>query len=273
MLQTGNTDAKADGRLLSPEDPAPFEIVNGDGASRVVLLCEHAGRTVPRRLGDLGIPESEFERHIAYDIGAEGVARGLSAALDAPLVLQRYSRLVVDCNRAFDSADCMPEISDTTVIPGNRALARPERLARYEEIHVPFHREVSRLLDTHGRRHRTALVSIHSFTPRLLNEGIERPWQIGLLFNRDDRLARKLMAAIVSLDDTVKAAFNEPYTGNDLTDYAIPVHGEKRGIEHVLIEIRNDLITDERGQARWAEFLAAAIGAAVSIKGEVGDAG
>ncbi|MEX4006255.1 N-formylglutamate amidohydrolase [Neoaquamicrobium sediminum] len=273
MLQTGNTDARADGKLLGPDDPAPFEIANGEGASRVVLLCEHAGRQVPGKLGDLGISQNEFERHIAYDIGAEGVARGLSVALDAPLVLQRYSRLVVDCNRAFDSVDCMPSTSDTTLIPGNRALSKAERLARYEEIHVPFHREVSRLLDRHGRRHRTALVSVHSFTPRLMKDGIERPWQIGLLYNRDDRLARKLMTAIVGLDDTVNAAFNEPYTGNDLTDYAIPVHGEKRGIEHVLIEIRNDLIADAAGQARWAEFLAVAIRAAVSIKGEAGNAG
>lgn len=273
MLQTGNTDAQAGGGLLAPDDPAPFEIVNGEGASRVVLLCEHAGRRIPRQLGDLGVPESEFARHIAYDIGAEGVARGLSTALDAPLILQRYSRLVVDCNRAFDSADCMPETSDTTVIPGNQGLTRAARLARYEEIHVPFHTEVSRLLDRHGRRHRTALVSVHSFTPRLLKDGIERPWQLGLLFNRDDRLARKLMAAIAGLDDTVNAAFNEPYTGNDLTDYAIPVHGEKRGIEHVLVEIRNDLIADEAGQARWAEFLAVAIRAASSTEAEAGDAG
>ncbi|MAY64023.1 MAG: N-formylglutamate amidohydrolase [Rhizobiales bacterium] len=273
MLQTGTINAKADERLLGPKDPAPFDIVNGEGSSRVVLLCEHAGRQVPRRLGDLGLPKSEYERHIAYDIGAEGVARNLSVALDAPLILQRYSRLVVDCNRAFESSDCMPATSDTTAIPANQALSEAERVARYEEIHVPFHREVSRVLDSHGRRHRTALISVHSFTPRLLKDGIARPWQFGLLFNRDDRLARKLMAAIIDLDGTVNAAFNEPYTGNDLTDYAIPVHGEKRGIEHVLIEIRNDLIAEPEGQARWSKFLAAAIRTAVSREEGVKNAG
>lgn len=259
MFKTEMAGPPAKPRVLSQNDPEPFEIVNAGGRSRVVLLCEHAGRVVPATLGDLGIAPSEFDRHIAYDIGAEGVSRRLSELLDAPLALQPYSRLVVDCNRTFDTVDCVPEVSDTTPIPANTGLSQAERRARYDEIHQTFHRQVKRLLDTRAEPDRTVLVTIHSFTPRLLETGRDRPWELGLLYMRDDRFARRLMPAIQARRPRLAAAFNEPYRGSELSDYAIPVHGESRGIEHVLIEIRNDLIASREGQGEWAAFLADAI--------------
>jgi predicted N-formylglutamate amidohydrolase len=161
--------------LSSDRDPAPTEVANPNGGAVLVLTCEHAGRHVPAGLRDLGIPAAEMDRHIAYDIGAEGLARRLADALDAPLVLQRFSRLVVDCNRPFDAPDCFPSVSDGTRVPANEKLSEQERRRRFEEIHQPFHRAVARPLD---RRASTAtpaiLISIHSFTPQLTG-GETRP--------------------------------------------------------------------------------------------------
>ncbi|WP_246658703.1 N-formylglutamate amidohydrolase [Mesorhizobium sp. J18] len=245
--------------LLSPDDPPPFQTVNSDRKGRLVLVCEHAGIEVPAQLGNLGLQPEDFAKHIALDIGAAGVARRLAQRLDAPLVLQPYSRLVVDCNRSYEAPDCFPETSDTILIPGNLHLPEAARRRRYEEIHNVFHAEIDRLLDGQPDPKRAILVNIHSFTPRLLANNIYRPWEIGLLFNRDDHYARRLMNALRSLRPEVKAAFNQPYQGGDETDYSIPVHGERRGIEHVLIEIRNDLIASKIGQEEWADLLAVAI--------------
>lgn len=243
-------------RLLSPGDGAPFEIVNAQCTGPLVLICEHAGRAIPHGLSDLGLTSDDLDRHVAYDIGAENVARALADHLQAPLVLQPYSRLVIDCNRPLAAADCIPEISDGTRVPGNRALTPNARRQRYDEIHQPFHAKVSELLDA---RPGAGLVSIHSFTPRLRSDGIERPWEIGYLFDKDERLAKRLMDASKRIRPGLVAAFNQPYVVNETGDYAMPIHGEARGIPHVLIELRNDLIADADGQREWADFLAQAI--------------
>lgn len=241
---------------LSPCDPSPVEVVNAGGSSNFVLICEHAGAVVPWRLSGLGLPQSELLRHIAYDIGAEGVARQLSNQLDAPLFLQRYSRLVIDCNRPFEAPDCIPEVSDGTVIPGNLQLSESERRQRYTGIHEPFHREVSFFLDRRGTlRKPVVLVAIHSFTPQLIG-GPERPWQLGVLSNRDGSFAARFLAVFRRRNPTMASAHNQPYIVDDLGDYAIPVHGERRGLPHVLLEIRNDLIGDLDGQRTWAAFIA-----------------
>ena len=248
--------------ILSDDEPRVYDLVNPAGASRFVLVCEHAGRLVPRGFGDLGLPAAEFDRHIAWDIGAEPVARGLSAALDAPLLLQRYSRLVVDCNRPFAAHDAIPETSDTTVVPGNAHLTPEARAARFAAIHAPFHDRLAALLDSRPAGAKTVLVAIHSFTPMLLAEGRARPWHAGLLFNRDDRFSRRLMDAMLALRPDLPAAFNEPYKVSDTGDYTIPFHAERRGLKHALIEIRNDLIATPAGQHDWIGFLAAACTAA-----------
>lgn len=250
--------------LLGPDDPPPAEIVNPGGQSRIVLICEHAGRAVPAALGDLGLPPAEFERHIAWDIGAAGVARRLSALLDAPLVLQAYSRLVVDCNRPFDAPDAFPEVSDTTAVPANRGLSLAARHARFAAIHEPFHAAVAGLLDSRPEPGRTVLAMVHSFTPMLLSEGIARPWHLGLLYRHDDRLARRLLAAARALRPGLVADFNEPYRCTGASDFAVPVHGEGRGLPYALMEIRNDLIAAPEGQEEWAAFLAEALAAAVA---------
>lgn len=259
MPATDGSSDHAHRAILQDGDCAPFEIVNANGSSRVFLLCEHAGQAIPRFLGDMGLPASALARHIAFDIGAEALARRLSTLLDAPLVLQPYSRLVIDCNRPITAEDSIPAVSDTTLIPANSNVPEWQRQARQEQIHSAFHAAVNDLLDAHGKAHHTILVTIHSFTRRLMSDGVERLWELGLLFHRDHRFAQDLMASIRALHPQVAAAFNEPYVADDETDYAIPIHGEQRGIRHVLLEVRNDLIADEPGQEAWAAMLADAI--------------
>lgn len=246
---------------MSASDPAPFEVVNPAGASHICLVCEHAGRAVPARLGDLGVAAGEMDRHIAYDVGAGALARRLSARLDAPLVLQRYSRLVVDANRPFEAPDCIPPVSDGTRVPANANLSEAARGRRWEEIHQAFHRAVEALLDDHAASHaHTHLVAVHSFTPELA--GVARGCHLGLLFHRDRRLADAIRANLPARP-RIEVAMNEPYAVDDLSDYTIPVHGERRGVPHVLIEVRNDQIADTEGVETWSALLAQALACAI----------
>ncbi|WP_457935430.1 N-formylglutamate amidohydrolase [Mesorhizobium sp. 10J20-29] len=255
MLHSFQTDTA----ILSSLDPDPVETVNSEGTSDFVIICEHAGRMVPALLGDLGVSPEDMSRHIAYDVGAAGLARQLSALLDAPLILQRYSRLVVDCNRPLDAQDCFPEISDGTAIPANVGLTDSERRSRFAEIHQPFHAAIAGLLDRRATLSKPAkLIAVHSFTPRL-TDGPERPWHVGALSNRDPSFADMFLASFRAKNPEVLAASNEPYIVDDLSDYTIPVHGERRGLPHVLLEIRNDLISTESDQDRWARIVAASL--------------
>lgn len=245
--------------MLTGLDPPPVQVVNAEGRADFVLVCEHAGAAIPRQFAELGLPAAEMHRHIAYDIGAEGVARALAAQLDAPLLLQPYSRLVIDCNRPFSASDCIPEVSDGTIVPGNLRLSERDRRQRYAEIHEPFHREVTRLLDRRAEEGSpTTLVAVHSFTPRLLG-GPERPWELGVLSNRDASFAKLFLAGFQRLNPATMSAHNEPYLVDDVGDYTIPVHGEGRGLPHLLLEIRNDLISDAEGQRRWAALIVEAL--------------
>ncbi|MDH3693888.1 MAG: N-formylglutamate amidohydrolase [Gammaproteobacteria bacterium] len=244
--------------LLEADDLDPVEVVNGNNAS-LLLTCEHAGRSVPRALESLQLPREEFDRHIAYDIGAAGLAKRLAQRLDASLVLQRYSRLVIDCNRPIDAPDSITTVSDGTHISVNADLDYEERQQRVTEIHDPYHRAIAERLDAHEGV--PILVSIHSFTPSMNNE--ERPWHAGLLFNRDDRLA-KYMMPLLGKDD-INVAYNEPYSVDDHSDYTIPVHGEVRGIPHVLIEVRDDQLENSAAQHQWAEHIGVALEAALQV--------
>jgi predicted N-formylglutamate amidohydrolase len=254
MLQAGKTGVL----LLQRSDPHPVEVVNHQGGSAVMLVCEHAGRAVPSALRDLGIAAAEMERHIAYDIGADSLSRKLSRALDATLVLQRYSRLVVDCNRPFGAVDCMPALSDGTTIQLNCNLTDSERTLRFEAIHRPFHAAIGRLLDRRQEEGRpTVIATIHSFTPRLANR--DRMWQLGVCFNRDGAFATEFMHVFQAANPAILAAYNEPYAVDDISDYTIPVHGERRGLPHLLLEVRNDQILGEDGGERWARLIAHAL--------------
>jgi predicted N-formylglutamate amidohydrolase len=254
-LQRGNEPVDLEVRqpLLAPDEPSAVETVNAAGRSAYVVTCEHAGHAIPRALGTLGLDEAERMRHIGWDIGAAAVARRLSDMLDAPLVLQTYSRLVIDCNRTLDRPDSIPTVSETTEIPGNRDLAAGARRARAEEIHKPYHDEIVRLLD--GRREAgipTMLIAMHSFTP--VFKGTARPWHVGFLFNRDARLTDALLPHAHG-DGDLTVGINEPYAISDLTDYTIPVHGERRGMPHLEFEVRQDLIETAAGQRAWADRL------------------
>lgn len=246
--------------LIEPAEPAPFTLANETGASVFFLACDHGGRAFPRRLGRLGLAESDTLRHIAWDIGVTEVGRRLSSALDAALISQTYSRLVIDCNRDPSVPSSIPEISEDTEIPGNRNLAEPDRTVRQNAIFHPYQSRIAAILDqraTEGRA--SVLVALHSFTP--VYRGVSRPWHVGVLFNRDARLAQPLLDLLRAEGDLVVGE-NEPYRVTDLTDYTVPVHGERRGLPHVEIEIRQDLITDAAGQAAWAERLARLLPAA-----------
>jgi predicted N-formylglutamate amidohydrolase len=246
--------AEATDQLLGEGDIPPVHEVNADGASPFLLTSDHHGRILPRALGDLGVSEDELIRHIAWDVGIAGVAERLANMLDAHLIAQRYSRLVIDCNRSPEVASSIPVMSEATAIPRNEGISEGERAARRREIFEPYHQRIDAVIDRriHGKRP-TLLVSLHSFTP--VYAGVARPWHIGALYNRDTVLPQLLLKHLREEGDLV-VGDNEPYRVGDLTDYTIPVHGERRGLPHVELEIRQDLIAEEAGQRAWAERLA-----------------
>ena len=246
--------ADATDHLLGEGDIPPVHEVNAAGASPFLLTSDHYGRALPRALGDLGVHEGELTRHIAWDIGIAGVADGLAKMLDAHLIAQRYSRLVIDCNRPPGAGSSIPVISEATTIPRNEGISELERAARRREIFEPYHGRINAVIDdrVHSRRP-TVLVSLHSFTP--VYAGVARPWHIGALYHRDTVLPRLLLKHLRAESDLV-VGDNEPYAVSDLTDYTIPVHGEARGLINTGIEIRQDLIADQSGQQQWAERLA-----------------
>ncbi len=240
-------------RLLAPDEPSPVSVTRPDGRSALMLTADHAGRRVPRALGRLGLPEAEFDRHIAWDIGIAGVSARIADALDAVLIEQVYSRLVIDCNRPPRVAGSIPEISESTVIPGNHGLSPEDRAARVAEVFAPYHARIEGEVAARtaaGRR--PILVAMHSFTPTY--KGVARPWHVGTLFGRDERLAAALRDLLLAEGDLV-VGHNEPYAVSDDSDYAIPVHGERNGLVHVGIEIRQDLIADREGETLWAARL------------------
>src|SRR6266478_1072132 len=248
--------------LLDPDEPCPVTLDNEAGSSAFFLTGDHAGRLIPRRLGRLGLPEHETERHIAWDIGIGAVGRQLSRLLDAPVILQTYSRLVIDCNRDPAVPSSIPEFSEMTEIPGNRGLGEAARAARVEAIFHPYHNTIAAALDRRTAVGRASvLVALHSFTP--VFKGVARPWHAAVLYNRDPRLAHSLFA-LLNAEDGLVVGDNEPYRVSDLTDYTVPVHGERRGLPHVEIEIRQDLISEPAGQTAWAERLARLLPAAYS---------
>jgi predicted N-formylglutamate amidohydrolase len=236
--------------LLAPDEPAPVRELRASGHSTLFLTADHAGRAIPRGLGQLGLPDRELERHIAWDIGIAGVTERLSAALDATAVLQTYSRLVIDCNRDPEVPSSIPEVSEMTEVPGNAGLSAAQRAARRQAIFEPYHARIEALLDARqaaGRR--TVYVAMHSFTP--VFKGESRAMQVGVLYNRDVRLAA-IMLELLRAEGDLTVGDNAPYAMSDITDYGVPVHAERRGLAHVEIEIRQDLIVDEAGQAAWA---------------------
>jgi predicted N-formylglutamate amidohydrolase len=239
--------------LLASDEPAPVLEHNNPGRSPFLLTCDHYGRLVPRALGDLGVSASEWERHIAWDIGIGGVTTRLADALSAHMIAQRYSRLVIDCNRPPGAQSSIPILSEATRIAGNEEISQAAKEARRVEIFQPYHDRIGAILDARAQsKQPTILLAMHSFTP--VYAGVARPWHIGTLYNRDRRLAKILLDLLHAEGDLV-AGDNQPYAASDATDYCIPVHAEPRGLIHCGIEIRQDLIADETAQREWAERL------------------
>jgi predicted N-formylglutamate amidohydrolase len=254
----GNSALPAAGyRLLAADEPPPFIEAGRQGRSNFVIVVDHASPRIPRRLNDLGLPATELRRHIAWDIGALGVARQVAAALDAPLVAQNYSRLVIDCNRDPTVATSIPRSSESTEIPGNIALSDAEITARRTEIFDPYHNHVRALLDERkAAAQPTILVAQHSMTD--IYKGVRRQMHAAVLYNRDRRFAGMVLDRL-RREAGLTIGDNEPYFVSDDTDYTIPRHGEARALPHVEIEIRQDLVSDEAGQAEWARRITGAL--------------
>lgn len=230
----------------------PFSIEGESRSSRWLITCDHANNTVPPDLGGtLGLPPADMARHIAYDIGAAGVARALGAALDAPVLLSNFSRLVIDPNRGEDDPTLLMKLYDGSIIPGNRTAGENERQRRLDSYHRPYHAAYAALA---GRRPDTVIVAVHSFTPQLQGRP-PRPWHIGILHAWDSRLSDPLIGLLREDPDLVVGR-NEPYLGH-LPGDAIHRHALNHGRNNTLIELRNDLIADDRAQAAWGQRLAA----------------
>ncbi len=243
--------------LLGPSDPPPFELFNPEGTAPLMFVCDHAGRAIPAALGRLGLEETALARHIAWDIGIAELTRELARRLGAPAALSSYSRLVIDCNRRLDDPTSIPPVSDRVPVPANQALTPAARQARAEACFHPYHRAVDRLLDGFSARAiRPAVISMHSFTP--VFQGFERPWHVGVLWDRDPRLPPPLMAALAEEPGLV-VGDNQPYSGRDRHGYSIPAHAEARGLAHALLEVRQDLIDTRHGVADWAGRLERAL--------------
>ena len=239
--------------LLQADDPPVFTVHNPLGASPFVLLADHAGQRVPAALHDLGLAQAELDRHIGWDIGIAATTIELARRLDAWAIEQTYSRLLIDCNRPLASPTLIPESSDHTVVPGNAGLSAAQRQQRIEAIHAPYHARISAELEQRRSAGRpTLLVMMHSFTPVM--NGHARPWHCGVLYHRDTRFAHALRDALRAEGD-LEVGDNQPYSVSDSSDYAVPVHGEGRGLVHVELEIRQDLIADAAGQQAWAARL------------------
>jgi predicted N-formylglutamate amidohydrolase len=233
--------------LLTADEPAPFRVENLNGKSNILFTADHAGRLIPRGLKNLGLGPADLSRHIAWDIGIDATTSHLAKLLDATAIFQTYSRLVIDCNRNPAVPNAFPTISEATPIPGNAGLTPAEKLQRRQAIFDPYHARIEAL------KGEKIYIAMHSFTPVYL--GVARQMQVAVLYNRNPRLS-VIMAALLREEGDLAVAENLPYQVSDETDYGVPVHAERDGLDYLEIEIRQDLIADAAGQAAWAERLA-----------------
>ncbi len=243
--------------LLGPDDPAPFSIVNPDGAAPVLLVCDHASNAIPAALHGLGLTERELGLHIAFDVGAAPVTRRLAERLHAPAVIAGYSRLVIDYNRRLGHPSSIVSQSDGIDIPGNREVGGAEAARRAEACFWPYHRKIGAGIAGFAQRGVTpAIISVHSFTPMMA--GTVRPWELGILWDRDARIAGPLIAALSARGDII-VGDNLPYSGRQRFGYSIEVHATETGLPNVLIEVREDMVADDDGADRIADIVADAL--------------
>lgn len=244
-------------RLLAPGDPPAVEFFRAEGKAPVLLTCDHASRRVPHRLRSLGLDAATLAQHIGWDIGAAAVTRALAERLDAPAILAGYSRLVVDCNRALEDPTSIPAVSDGIAVPGNRDLAPEMRAGRVDALFRPYHAAIEQALDAFAQRGvHPAVLSIHSFTPMM--NGIARPWHVGILWDKDPRIPVPVLAALRA-DPAIVVGDNEPYSAREPAGYTVRTHAVGRGLPHLAVELRQDLIAEDAGALGWARRLARAL--------------
>lgn len=251
--------------LIDRDEPDAAAVVNSNGASPFLLIGDHGGRRVPRRLAKLGLGDAELSRHIGWDIGVTALGARLGEALDAVFIHQIYSRLVIDCNRAPDAVDAIPKISDGTVVPGNAELAPFDRAARVAAVHTPYHAAIAaEIARRTAARQTTVLVALHSFTPVMA--GFVRPWHCGILHDgANDTLARAMLAELRA-EAGLTVGDNEPYAMDGI-DYTVPRHAFAARLPYAEIEVRQDLLADAAGVAVWAAWLARLLPVALSRSG------
>jgi predicted N-formylglutamate amidohydrolase len=251
MLQQATTETAAAGRTAA-EFPAS-ETIAGTADAGIVLLCDHASNAIPAEYEHLGMTTAQLGRHIAYDIGAAGVTRGLAAALGVPAVLSTFSRLLIDPNRGRDDPTMVMRLSDRAVVPGNALIDEDEIARRVDLYYDPYHSAITAQIEACIAAGKPpVLFSVHSFTP--VWHDVPRRWQVGVLWDRDPRFAVPLIEALETEGD-LEVGDNEPYRGS-LKGDCLHRHGTGRGLAHALIEIRQDLIADDDGVASWVERLA-----------------
>ncbi len=239
--------------MFLESEPPPFEVRNPEGSSPILIACDHAEIRIPKQLGNLGLNNDQLQMHIACDIGAKQVAIQLSRLFDAPLILSNYSRLVIDLNRHLDDPTLIADESDHIPVPGNQNLQDTDRQQRINQIFHPYHNQYSDLVTRMIEKHRTPIIlSVHSFTPCM--DGFSRPWHFGVLYEKDEALARRLLAAFAKLPNRVTGD-NKPYDARIPQGYAQLVHARDRGVEMALIEIRQDLIACTRDQVDIANLV------------------
>ena len=234
----------------------PFETIDGDFSKGLVLICDHARNALPQEYGSLGLSSSQFERHIAFDIGAEALTKGLAARLDVPAVLARYSRLLIDPNRGRDDPTLVRQLSDGTIIPGNYPLDADELRSRIERFHKPYHDEIDRVLGkVLEERVIPAVLSVHTMTDQW--NGVKRPWQIALLWDEDKRMANLFLKELENERESpeLNVGLNQPYDGALVGD-TMYSHCTQNGYAHLLLEVRQDLVSDTKGVNEWVDCLA-----------------
>jgi predicted N-formylglutamate amidohydrolase len=243
--------------IVKSDADSAFEILRPQGKGRFIIFCDHASNRVPAELENLGLPASELDRHIAWDIGAAGVTAELSNIFDSPAILCGTSRLVIDCNRQLDARDLIPEVSDGTRVPGNQNLSDAARRRRIEQWFQPYHAAIESVIAERESFGRTSIaLSIHSMTPSLA--GSVRPWQIALSSHQDRSLVEPMLEALRRAGN-VTVGDNQPYDLDPAIDYSTPFHAMRRNMRHLQVEFRQDEIAETAGQIRWARYFADAL--------------
>jgi len=257
-------EQRLDSRINDDSEARPYRLIEGDTHAGLLIVCDHAENTIPEGYGTLGLKPQDLHRHIAYDLGAAGVAERLAEDLGAPAVLSCFSRLLIDPNRGLDDPTLIMGLSDGLIIPGNVGLAPEEVEERIERFYRPYHQAISDAIDAAIAAGKPpVIVSVHSFTQAW--KGVPRPWSVGVLWDKDPRLALPLLAALREIPG-IEVGDNAPYSGQ-LKGDTLYRHGTKRGLAHALIEVRQDLILAAEGQSEWAMHLACALRKVVDGRG------